>query len=255
MTGKKQDHTTDNAFKDSASQIWQAGLGAFAKAQEEGSKVFEALVREGQAIQRKTQATTEEKMAEATERMAAMAGDLSSRAQGQWGELETAWPRGMQKPMPHAVLTQLLVVQDRDARRRQLEQQLAAVPGDRARVEKEIAAEKAAIEAAKQELRELETKKKLLETEIGSAETKLAKYRTQQLSVKKNDEYQALGKDSDIDGGGGRRARPRRGTAPAGGGAPAPPRPAIRVARDRYRVPRRARPAHGRACRRRRRPA
>lgn len=97
--------------------------------------------------------------------------------------------------MPHAVLTQLLVVQDRDARRRQLEQQLAAVPGDRVRVEKEIAAEKAAIEAAKNELRELESKKKLLETEIGSAETRLAKYRTQQLSVKKNDEYQALGKE------------------------------------------------------------
>ena len=101
----------------------------------------------------------------------------------------------MHMPMPHAVLTQLLVVQDRDARRRQLEQQLAAVPGDRTRVEKEIAAEKAAIDAAKNELRELETKKKLLETEIGSAETKLAKYRTQQLSVKKNDEYQALGKE------------------------------------------------------------
>lgn len=103
----------------------------------------------------------------------------------------------MQKVMPHAVLTQLLVVQDRDARRRQLEQQLAAVPGDRARVEKEIASERAAIETAKSELRELETKKKLLETEIGSAETKLAKYRTQQLSVKKNDEYQALGKEID----------------------------------------------------------
>lgn len=97
--------------------------------------------------------------------------------------------------MPHAVLTQLLVVQDRDARRRQLEQQLAAVPVDRARVQAAISAEKAAIDAAKNELRELETKKKLLETEIGSAETKLAKYRTQQLSVKKNDEYQALGKE------------------------------------------------------------
>ena len=97
--------------------------------------------------------------------------------------------------MPHAVLTQLLVVQDRDSRRRQLEQQLAAVPVERAQVEKGIAAEKGAIDAAKAELRELETKKKLLETDIGSAETKLAKYRTQQLSVKKNDEYQALGKE------------------------------------------------------------
>jgi predicted nucleic acid-binding Zn-ribbon protein len=103
----------------------------------------------------------------------------------------------MQDRMPHAVLTQLLVVQDRDARRRQLEQQLAAVPGDRARVEKDIASEKGAIESAKAELRELETKKKLLETEIGSAETKLAKYRTQQLTVKKNEEYQALGKEID----------------------------------------------------------
>jgi predicted nucleic acid-binding Zn-ribbon protein len=103
----------------------------------------------------------------------------------------------MEVRMPHAVLTQLLVVQDRDARRRQLEQQLAAVPGDRARVEKDIATEKGAIESAKVELRELETKKKLLETEIGSAETKLAKYRTQQLSVKKNEEYQALGKEID----------------------------------------------------------
>jgi predicted nucleic acid-binding Zn-ribbon protein len=103
----------------------------------------------------------------------------------------------MHMRMPHAVLTQLLVVQDRDARRRQLEQQLAAVPGDRARVERDIASEKSAIETAKAELRELETKKKLLETEIGSAETRLAKYRTQQLSVKKNEEYQALGKEID----------------------------------------------------------
>lgn len=102
---------------------------------------------------------------------------------------------GMQGGMPHAVLTQLLVVQDRDSRRRQLEQNLAAVPAERALVERDIATEKAAIEAAKAELRELETKKKLLETEIGSAETKLAKYRTQQLSVKKNEEYQALGKE------------------------------------------------------------
>lgn len=97
--------------------------------------------------------------------------------------------------MPHAVLTQLLVVQDRDSRRRQLEQQIAALPVDRARVAKDIAADKAGIDGARDELRGLETKKKLLETEIGSAEAKLGRYRTQQLSVKKNEEYQALGKE------------------------------------------------------------
>ncbi len=95
--------------------------------------------------------------------------------------------------MPSPAIESLLILQDRDTKRLGLETQVKAVPGDIGLVEGKIAAEKAAIETAKQELRELETKKKLLETEIGSAETKLAKYKTQQSLVKKNDEYQALG--------------------------------------------------------------
>lgn len=91
------------------------------------------------------------------------------------------------------VLEKLLVLQDRDARRQSLEAQLKAVPLDVTRVEQKIAAEKAAIEGARLEVREMESKKKLLETEIGSAEEKLGKYRTQQSLVKKNDEFQALG--------------------------------------------------------------
>jgi poly(hydroxyalkanoate) granule-associated protein len=41
--------------KDSAQQIWLAGMGAFSKAQAEGGKVFEALIQEGMSLQRKTQ--------------------------------------------------------------------------------------------------------------------------------------------------------------------------------------------------------
>lgn len=91
------------------------------------------------------------------------------------------------------VLEKVLILQDRDARRRGLEAQIKAVPGEIGLVEQKIAAEKAAIETAKTELKELETKKKLLETEIGLAEEKLGKYKTQQSQVRKNDEYQALG--------------------------------------------------------------
>lgn len=90
-------------------------------------------------------------------------------------------------------LSSLLILQDRDTKRLGLEAQLKAVPGDVALVERKIAAEKAAIENARTELKELETKKKLLEGEIGSAEDRLGKYKTQQSLVKKNDEYQALG--------------------------------------------------------------
>ena len=41
---KKPGAQLSSTVKDSAQQIWLAGLGAFAKAQEEGNKVFEALV-------------------------------------------------------------------------------------------------------------------------------------------------------------------------------------------------------------------
>jgi len=87
--GNKGSAPLGNTVKESASQIWLAGLGAFSKAQEEGTKVFDSLVREGLSIQRKTQAAAEEKISEATNRMASMATDISSRASGQWDKLET----------------------------------------------------------------------------------------------------------------------------------------------------------------------
>ena len=91
--------TTDNSqapgeqlkssVKDSAQQIWQAGLGAFAKAQAEGTRAFEALVKEGNLLQRKTQTAAEEKISEATSKMTHMASDISSKASGHWDKLET----------------------------------------------------------------------------------------------------------------------------------------------------------------------
>ena len=77
------------SVKDSAQQIWQAGLGAFNKAQAEGSKAFEALVKEGVSFQRKTKSAAEEKISEATSKMSNMASDISSKASGQWDKLES----------------------------------------------------------------------------------------------------------------------------------------------------------------------
>ena len=85
---KKSNAQLSSTVKDSAQQIWLAGLGAFSKAQEEGGKVFESLVKEGLSIQRKTQAVAEEKISEATSRVTTMASDIGSKAQGQWDKLE-----------------------------------------------------------------------------------------------------------------------------------------------------------------------
>lgn len=64
-------------IRESAQQIWLAGLGAFAKAQQEGTKVFDALIREGEAIQKKTRKVTEDKVTE-----------MAAKATGTWDKLE-----------------------------------------------------------------------------------------------------------------------------------------------------------------------
>jgi len=86
---KKSAPDLSGSIKDSAQQIWQAGLGAFNKAQAGGSKAFEALVKEGVSLQRKTQSAAEEKITEATHKMTSMATDISSKASGQWDKLES----------------------------------------------------------------------------------------------------------------------------------------------------------------------
>ena len=75
--------------KDSAQQIWLAGMGAFAKAQSEGGKVFEALIQEGMSLQRKTQGLAEEKINEVTGRMSSMAGEVTAKAGEHWDKLES----------------------------------------------------------------------------------------------------------------------------------------------------------------------
>ncbi|MEJ8824003.1 phasin family protein [Variovorax humicola] len=77
-----------DSIKDSAQQIWLAGLGAFAKAQQEGAKAFEALVKDGSGLQKKTQQAAEETLAQAQSRMAGFASEFGAKAVGQWGKLE-----------------------------------------------------------------------------------------------------------------------------------------------------------------------
>jgi poly(hydroxyalkanoate) granule-associated protein len=99
-----------NSVKDSAQQIWLAGLGAFSKAQAEGGKVFETLVKDGVGLQRKTQAAAEEKISEATSKMTSMASgitakatgvatDITAKATGQWDKLENIFEERVAKAM------------------------------------------------------------------------------------------------------------------------------------------------------------
>lgn len=87
-TSGKSGPELSDTVKESAQQIWLAGLGAFSRAQEEGGRVFETLVNEGLSIQRKTQAVTEEKISVARSKMANMAEDIQAKAGLRWDKLE-----------------------------------------------------------------------------------------------------------------------------------------------------------------------
>jgi len=64
-------------IRESAEQLWATGIGAFAKAQESGNKIFETLVKEGDALKKRTRQVAEEKVSG----LAAQAGDA-------WGRVE-----------------------------------------------------------------------------------------------------------------------------------------------------------------------
>jgi len=73
---------------DSAQQIWLAGLGAFAKAQQEGGKLFESLVKEGAALDAKTRKFTDAKVSEARGSVESTLGQVRERSQETWDKLE-----------------------------------------------------------------------------------------------------------------------------------------------------------------------
>jgi poly(hydroxyalkanoate) granule-associated protein len=75
-------------LKDSAQQIWLAGLGAFSKVQAEGGKVFDTLVNDGLNLQRQTQAMAEERIKEASSRFSLLGSELTSKATGSMDKLE-----------------------------------------------------------------------------------------------------------------------------------------------------------------------
>ncbi|MGV3493603.1 MAG: phasin family protein [Ramlibacter sp.] len=133
-----------NTVKESAQQIWLAGLGAFSKAQEEGGKVFEALVREGVGIQRRTQEVAEGKLSEATNRMSAMATDLSSKASGQWDKLETIFEERVSRALKKLGVPTAREIDALSTRVEELNRTVAAMRGVPAGTARKTAARKAA---------------------------------------------------------------------------------------------------------------
>jgi predicted nucleic acid-binding Zn-ribbon protein len=89
-------------------------------------------------------------------------------------------------------IEKLLAIQDKDQRLRTFRAELAAVPTEKATKERLIADAASRLESARSRAREIEVQKKTLEVEAASKREQIARYKTQQMQTRKNEEFSAL---------------------------------------------------------------
>lgn len=93
----------------------------------------------------------------------------------------------------HSDLEQLLVLQDRQQKIRQIQNEIKTTPLHRQNLEAQLAASASAVEALKQKARQVEMDRKKLELDVGTRAESISRLKTQQYQTRKNDEFQAIG--------------------------------------------------------------
>jgi hypothetical protein len=90
-------------------------------------------------------------------------------------------------------LEQLLVLQDRQQKIKQIQSEIETVPLQRKSLEAQLAASVAGVEQLRQTARQLEVDRKKLELDVGTRSESISRLKTQQYQTRKNDEFQAIG--------------------------------------------------------------
>jgi poly(hydroxyalkanoate) granule-associated protein len=83
----------------SSHQIWLAGLGAFSRAQQEGTKLFEALVKQGEQLQDRTKQVASQTATAARGAASAKAREMQHIAGGTWDKLEQVFEHRVERAL------------------------------------------------------------------------------------------------------------------------------------------------------------
>jgi poly(hydroxyalkanoate) granule-associated protein len=83
-----EDKHAASAAADSSRNIWLAGLGAFSRAQAEGMRMFENLVKQGEALESKTRKAASDTAAAARGAAKAKVKEVKDGVGGTWDKLE-----------------------------------------------------------------------------------------------------------------------------------------------------------------------
>lgn len=90
------------------------------------------------------------------------------------------------------VIEKLLILQDRDRKLRRLRAELSHIAPERQMFQAKAAEAQAALEQAKNKVKQTESDRKTLELEVEGKKQLIARYANQQLQTRKNEEYRAL---------------------------------------------------------------
>jgi predicted nucleic acid-binding Zn-ribbon protein len=93
----------------------------------------------------------------------------------------------------HPELEQLLVLQDRQQKIKQIQTEVETLPLQKKSLEAQLAASVAGVEVLKQKARKVEMDRKTLELDVGTRTESISRLKTQQYQTRKNDEFQAIG--------------------------------------------------------------
>ena len=93
----------------------------------------------------------------------------------------------------HPELEQLLVLQDRQQKIKQIQTEVETLPLQKKSLEAQLAASVAGVEVLKQKARRVEMDRKKLELDVGTRNESISRLKTQQYQTRKNDEFQAIG--------------------------------------------------------------
>lgn len=113
-------------IKDSARQIWLAGLGAYTKAEEDAGRFFERLVQEGEQLESKTRGVVEKHVKQVEDRVE----DVREKATGTWDKLENLFDERVSNALRRLGIHRREEIEALEHRIAALEAELSRLRGD-----------------------------------------------------------------------------------------------------------------------------
>lgn len=98
-SSKAQAERLGKSITESAQQIWLAGMGAFNRAQAEGGKLFESLVRDGLSLEQTARKFTGARADMVRDAVEGSVGQARERAADTWDKLEKVFEDRVQRAL------------------------------------------------------------------------------------------------------------------------------------------------------------